>query len=68
MMTESESFDDSNNEEPNLEETNNEEPNLGNFTNGISRLELSKIIEDSVKSAFASKEETRDQLDKTSGK
>ena len=64
----SESFDDSNNEEPNLEETNNEEPNLGNFTNGISRLELSKIIEDSVKSAFASKEETRDQLDKTSGK
>ena len=57
---ESESFDDSNNEEPNLEETNNEEPNLGNFTNGISRLELSKIIEDSVKSAFASKEETKE--------
>ena len=57
---ESESFDDSNNEEPNLEETNKEEPNLGNFTNGISRLELSKIIEDSVKSAFASKEETKE--------
>ena len=54
-MTESESFDDSNNEEPNLEETNKEEPNLGNFTNGISRLEISKIIEDSVKSAFAYK-------------
>ena len=37
--------------------TNNEEPNLGNFTNG---LELSKIIEDSVKSAFASKEEIKE--------
>ena len=57
---ESESFDDSNNEEPNLEETHNEEPNLGNFTYGISRLELSKIIEDNVKSAFASKEETKE--------